>query len=191
LKGEVEMPDNMLKELSIRMEKVVSHLKEELVALRTARAHPALVEGINVEYYGSTMPIKQLATVTVPEPRQLMIIPWDKSAVKVIEKAIMASSLGVTPQSDGESIRLTLPELTRERRTELVKLVRRHAEDARVAIRNLRRNALEDAKKKEKDGEITEDDLKRYREEIQNITDEFIKKVDQVMEEKEKEIMEE
>jgi len=191
LKGEVEMPDNMLKELSIRMEKVVSHLKEELVALRTARAHPALVEGINVEYYGSTMPIKQLATVAVPEPRQLMIIPWDKSAVKVIEKAIMASSLGVTPQSDGESIRLTLPELTRERRTELVKLVRRHAEDARVAIRNLRRNALEDAKKKEKDGEITEDDLKRYREEIQNITDEFIKKVDQVMEEKEKEIMEE
>ncbi|HPP36942.1 MAG TPA: ribosome recycling factor [Thermosynergistes sp.] len=185
------MPDNMLKELSIRMEKVVSHLREELVALRTARAHPALVEGINVEYYGSTMPIKQLATVTVPEPRQLMIIPWDKSAVKAIEKAIMASSLGVTPQSDGESIRLTLPELTRERRTELVKLVRRHAEDARVAIRNLRRNALEDVKKKEKDGEITEDDLKRYREEIQNITDEFIKKVDQVMEEKEKEIMEE
>jgi len=120
-----------------------------------------------------------------------MIIPWDKSAMKAIEKAIMASSLGVTPQSDGESIRLTLPELTRERRTELVKLVRRHAEDARVAIRNLRRNALEDAKKKEKDGEITEDDLKRYREEIQNITDEFIKKVDQVMEEKEKEIMEE
>lgn len=191
MKGEVEMPDNMLKELSIRMEKVVSHLREELVALRTARAHPALVEGINVEYYGNTMPIKQLATVAVPEPRQLMIIPWDKSAVKVIEKAIMASSLGVTPQSDGESIRLTLPELTRERRTELVKLVRRHAEDARVAIRNLRRNALEDAKKKEKDGEITEDDLKRYREEIQNITDEFIKKVDQVMEEKEKEIMEE
>ena len=122
--------------------------------------------------------------------QQLMIIPWDKSAVKAIEKAIMASSLGITPQSDGESIRLTL-ELTRERRTELVKIVRRHAEDARVAIRNLRRNALEDAKKKEKDGEITEDDLKRYREEIQNITDEFIKKVDQVMEEKEKEIMEE
>jgi ribosome recycling factor len=136
-------------------------------------------------------PLKQMGTVNVPEPRQILISPWDKTSLKAIEKAILASSLGVTPQSDGENIRINLPELTGERRIELTKLVKKYAEDARVAIRSVRREGNEIFKKMEKESAITEDDLHLYQKEIQDLTDEWIKNVDEVFEKKEKEILEE
>lgn len=178
------------KDVKVRMEKAIEHLKGTLLGVRTGRAHPALVEEIKVDYYGTPTPLKQMGTITIPEPRQIVIIPWDKTAIKAIEKAILASPLGVTPQNDGEAIRITLPELTRERRLDLKKLVNKYAEEARVAIRNVRREMLEILKKQEKDGEISEDDLHKLQKELQDLTDEMIKKVDLVLAEKEKEIME-
>ncbi len=185
------MPKNEVQNLKERMVKAVEHLKKECLGVRTGRAHPALVEDIKVDYYGTMTPLKQMGSVTVPEPRQILISPWDKTSIKAIEKAIMASSLGVTPQSDGENIRINLPELTGERRVELTKLVKKYAEDARVAVRNVRREGNETFKKMEKDSEITEDDLHLYQKEIQDLTDEWIKNVDEVLEKKEKEILEE
>lgn len=172
------------------MDKALEFFRSELLGVRTGRAHPALVEDIRVDYYGTPTPIKQLGTVNVPEARQIVITPWDKSAGKLIEKAIQASSLGINPNNDGENIRLNLPELNRERRIELTKLVRKYGEDAKIAVRNLRRDALEALKKMEKDSEITEDDLKRYQKEVQEMTDEYTKKLDVVLSEKEEEIME-
>ena len=184
------MPKKEMQDLKDRMLKAVDHLKKECLGVRTGRAHPALVEDIKVDYYGTMTPIKQMGTVNVPEPRQIVISPWDKTSLKAIEKAIMASSLGVTPQSDGENIRINLPELTGERRIELTKLVKKYAEDARVAVRNLRREGNEAFKKMEKSSDITEDDLQLYQKEIQELTDEWVKKVDEVLEKKEKEILE-
>jgi len=184
------MPQTEMKTLRQKMEKAVDFFRSELLGVRTGRAHPALVEEIKVDYYGTPTPIKQLATVNIPEARQIVITPWDKSAGKLIEKAIQASSLGIHPNNDGESIRLTLPELNRERRIELTKVVRKYAEDAKVAVRNLRRDAIENLKKMEKESRITEDDLKRLQKEVQDMTDEFIKKLENVLAEKEKEIME-
>lgn len=184
------MPKKEMQDLKDRMSKAVEHLKKECLGVRTGRAHPALVEDIKVDYYGSMTPIKQMGTVNVPEPRQIVISPWDKTSLKAIEKAIMASSLGITPQSDGENIRINLPELTGERRIELTKLVKKYAEDARVAVRNLRREGNESFKKMEKSSDITEDDLQLYQKEIQELTDEWVKKVDEVLEKKEKEILE-
>ena len=184
------MPTNVMKDLNLRCEKSIDWLKGELLGIRTGRAHPALVEDIKVDYYGTATPIKNMGSVTVPEPRKIAITPWDKGVLKAIEKAIQASSLGLNPQNDGESIRLSLPELTRERRVELKKLVNKKAEEARVAVRNVRRDANEALKKLEKASEITEDDLKKYQKEAQEKTDAFIKKVDAVLAEKEKEIME-
>ncbi len=184
------MPKKEMQDLKDRMLKAVEHLKKECLGVRTGRAHPALVEDIKVDYYGTMTPIKQMGTVNVPEPRQIVISPWDKTSLKAIEKAIMASSLGVTPQSDGENIRINLPELTGERRMELTKLVKKYAEDARVAVRNLRREGNEAFKKMEKSSDITEDDLQLYQKEIQELTDEWVKKVDEVLEKKEKEILE-
>ena len=149
-----------------------------------------MVEEIRVDYYGTPTPIKQLGTVNVPEARQIVITPWDKSAGKLIEKAIQASSLGINPNNDGENIRLTIPELNRERRVELTKVVRKYGEEAKVAVRNLRRDVIESLKKMEKDSRITEDDLKRFQKEVQEMTDEYIKKLEAVLEDKEKEIME-
>ena len=185
------MPKSELKEMKGKMEKVVDHLKNEFLAIRTGRAHPGLVSDIKVDYYGAPTPVKQVATITVPEGRQIAIAPFDRSALKLIEKAILASSLGVTPQSDGEIIRVNLPELTRDRRVELTKLVGKYAEEGRVAIRNIRRDSNDVLKKMEKDSKITEDDLKRLSKEVQDITDELIKMVDEVLKGKEKEIMEE
>ncbi|MDI9371069.1 MAG: ribosome recycling factor [Synergistaceae bacterium] len=185
------MPKSELKEMKGKMEKVVDHLKNEFLAIRTGRAHPGLVSDIKVDYYGAPTPVKQVATITVPEGRQIAIAPFDRSALKLIEKAILASSLGVTPQSDGEIIRVNLPELTRDRRVELTKLVGKYAEEGRVAIRNIRRDSNDVLKKMEKDSEISEDDLKRLSKEVQDITDELIKMVDEVLKGKEKEIMEE
>ncbi|MCF0248150.1 MAG: ribosome recycling factor [Synergistes sp.] len=183
------MPQNVIKELSSRCEKSIEHLKSTMLGIRTGRAHPALVEEIKVDYFGTPTPIKNMGSVTVPEARQIVVTPWDKSAMKSIEKAILASSLGITPQNDGESIRLNMPELTQQRRVELKKMVNKMAEDGRVAVRNIRRDAIETLKKMEKESKITEDDLKKYQKEAQDKTDAFIKKIDGVLADKEKEIM--
>ncbi len=172
-----------------RMGKTLKAFKEEVSRVRTGRASVSLLEGIKVDYYGTKMPITQLATVTVQEARYIIIQPWDVSAIKEIEKAIMESDLGLTPTSDGKVIRLTVPPLTEERRRDLVKVVRKMAEEARIAIRNIRRELMDSLKKKKKEGEISEDDFHRYQDQVQKLTDEHIKKVDEVLEEKEKEIM--
>ncbi|MGI6252662.1 MAG: ribosome recycling factor [Aminivibrio sp.] len=185
------MPKTELKKLRVRMEKVIEHLKGEFLAIRTGRAHPGLVSDIKVDYYGAPTPIKQVATISIPEGRQIAIAPYDKTTLKLVEKAILASSLGVTPQSDGEIIRINLPELTGERRVELTKLVGKYAEDSRIAIRNLRRESNDVFKKMEKDSDISEDELMKLSKDVQDITDEFIKVVDETLKAKSTEIMEE
>lgn len=184
------MPQNLIKDLKTRSEKTLEHLKGTLQGIRTGRAHPALVEDIKVDYFGTPTPVKNMGSVNVPEARQLVITPWDKSAIKAIEKAIQSSPLGINPQNDGESIRLNLPELTKERRVELTKIVNKMAEESRVAIRNVRREINDGLKKLEKDSKITEDDLKKYTKEAQEQTDAYIKKIDVMLADKEKEIME-
>lgn len=186
------MPQELIKDLKNRTTKALEHLKGTYAGVRTGRAHPALVEDIKVDYFGTMTPIKQMGTVNIPEPRQIVITIWDKTAMKAVEKAIQASPLGINPQSpDGETIRLTLPELTRERRTELTKIVRKYAEESRTATRNIRREIVDAFKKMEKDSKISEDDLKKYQKDVQDITDEAIKKIDAVLTDKEKEIMDE
>ncbi|MDO5562429.1 MAG: ribosome recycling factor [Synergistaceae bacterium] len=184
------MPQNLIKDLKTRSEKTLEVLKGNLLGIRTGRAHPALVDEIKVDYFGTPTPVKNMGSVNVPEPRQIVITPWDKSAIKAIEKAIQSSPLGITPQNDGESIRLNLPELTQQRRVELTKIVNKTAEDARVAIRNVRRDILEALKKMEKDSKITEDDLKKFQKQAQDETDASIKRIDAILADKEKEIME-
>lgn len=186
------MPQALIKDLKNRSSKALEHLKGTYAGIRTGRAHPALVEDIKVDYFGVVTPIKQMGTVNIPEPRQIVITIWDKTAIKSVEKAIQASPLGINPQSpDGETIRLTLPELTRERRMDLTKLVRKYAEEARTATRNIRREIVDSFKKMEKESKISEDDLKKYQKDVQDITDEAIKKIDAALSEKEKEIMDE
>lgn len=185
------MPQTLLKDLKARSEKSLEHLRMTYAGVRTGRAHPALVEDIKVDYFGTPTPIKQMGTLSTPEPRLIVITPWDKSAIKAIEKAIQTSSLGVNPQSDGDVIRLTLPELTRERRIELTKLVNKYAEETRVAIRNVRREINDQLKKMEKESVISEDDQRKFQKEIQDLTDECVKKADQLFTDKEKEIMDE
>lgn len=186
------MPQELIKDLKNRTVKALEHLKSTYAGIRTGRAHPALVEDIKVDYFGAVTPIKQLGTVNIPEPRQIVITIWDKTAIKSVEKAILASPLGITPQCpDGETIRLTLPELTRERRAELTKVVRKYAEESRTATRNVRREIMDAFKKMEKDSKISEDDLKKYQKDVQDATDEAIKKIDAVLSDKEKEIMDE
>lgn len=184
------MPQSLIKDLKNRAEKSVEYLRGTLLGIRTGRAHPALVEDIKVDYFGTPTPIKNMGSVNVPEARQILITPWDKTAIKAIEKAIQASPLGINPQSDGESIRLNLPELTKERRVELTKVVNKSAEEARIAIRNIRRDVNDSLKKLEKDSAISEDDLKKYQKDAQEQTDIYIKKVDEILAEKEREIME-
>ncbi len=174
-----------------KMGKSLESLKADLHKIRTGRAHPGLVSDIKVDYYGTPTPIKQVATISIPEGRQIAISPFDRTALKLVEKAILASSLGVTPQNDGEIIRVNLPELTGERRVELTKLVGKYAEESRIALRNLRRDSNDVLKKMEKNSEISEDDLKKLTKEVQDITDEFIKKVDDTLKIKNNEIMEE
>jgi ribosome recycling factor len=180
-----------IKSMNEKMEKTIEFLKTEYVAIRTGRAHPGLVSDIKVDYYGNSTPLKQMATISIPESRKILVVPYDKASLKFIEKAILTSPLGITPQNDGENIRLTMPELTRDRRVELTKLVARKAEEGKIAMRNLRRDTVEILKKKEKDSEITEDDLKKFTKEVQDSTDAYIKKVDETQKIKEKEIMEE
>ncbi len=173
-----------------RMQKAVSTLEKEFKRLRTGRASVSLVDGIRVEYYGTPTPLNQLATLTVPEPRTIMIQPWDQSCLGEVEKAIMKSELGLTPMNDGKVIRIHVPPLTEERRRDLVKLVKKMAEEAKVAVRNIRRDANEMIKDLKKEKEISEDEQFKGQEEVQKITDDFIKKIDELSAAKEKEILE-
>jgi ribosome recycling factor len=186
----MEMLDEVFSELKDRMEKTITALERDLTKVRTGRASASLLDGIKIEYYGVPTPLNQTASISVPEARLLLIQPWDNSVIGEIEKAILKSELGLTPMSDGKVIRISIPPLSEERRKELGKVVKKMAEESKVAIRNIRRDANDMLKDMKKDKEISEDDQFRAQEEVQNITDEYIKKVDQVAEEKEKEIME-
>ena len=178
------------KDATHKMEQAVAHLKDDLAGIRTGRAAPAVINRVTVEYYGTPVPLNQLAGVSVPEPRLLQIQPFDKSAISAIERAIMQSDLGITPSNDGNVIRLAFPPLTEERRKELVKQVHHRAEEARVAVRNVRRHAKEEMEKLEHDGAISQDDLIRAEKELQKLTDRFVTEVDAIQGHKEQELME-
>ncbi|SHE93518.1 ribosome recycling factor [Caldanaerobius fijiensis DSM 17918] len=184
----------MLKDVYSKAEKgmkiVVENFKKELTSIRTGRANPAILERVKVDYYGTSMPVNQLATITVPEARVLLVQPWDASALNLIQKAIQTSDLGVNPTNDGKVIRIVLPELTEERRKEMVKMTNKIAESSRVAIRNIRRDAMDEVKKMEKNKEISEDEMKKGQDEIQKLTDKYIKQIDEIAAKKEAEIME-
>ncbi|EGJ48535.1 ribosome recycling factor [Desulfocurvibacter africanus] len=179
-----------IKELETRMQKVVENLKREFGRLRTGRASTTLLEGINIDYYGSSTPISQVASVATPDSRTITIQPWDRGSFGPIEKAIMTSDLGLNPVNDGKIIRISLPPLTEERRKDLVKLGKKYTEEGKVAVRNIRRDGNDTLKKLEKDKTITEDDLRRGQDEIQKLTDKYVAKCDEALAVKEKEIME-
>jgi ribosome recycling factor len=182
--------NDIIKDSKVRMEKSVDALKVQLSKVRTGRAHPSLLDGIMVSYYGADTPLRQVGNVSIEDARTLAITVFDKSLTAAVEKAIMASDLGLNPMSAGTIIRVPLPPLTEERRKSLVKLVRGEAENGRVAVRNIRRDANADLKTLQKDKAISEDDERRATDEIQKITDSFVKKIDEVLAEKEKELME-
>ncbi len=182
--------DKLLKEMNMRMDKTGHVFRDELAAIRTGKASPALVENIMVDYYGTATRLREMAKIAIPEPRLIVIQPWDPSVVPSIVKAINQSALGITPVNDGKLVRLPIPELDEERRQELVKTVRKMAEDARVAVRNIRREQNEELKKLQKDGTITEDDLHREEKSVQDATNGHIRKIDELLAHKEKEIME-
>lgn len=184
------MMSDVYKETEIRMKKTINVLKSELATLRAGRATPSLVDKINVDYYGVSTPLNQLANISAPEPRLLVIQPWDPKSIGDIEKAILKSDLGVTPNNDGKVIRLVIPQLTEERRRELVKVVSKKSEECKISIRNIRREINDILKTMEKDSEISEDEFHRAQEEVQKITDSQIKDVDEVFKSKESEIME-
>lgn len=184
------MIDDLHKEMKASMEKSVEALRRDLKRIRTGRASLALLDGIMVDYYGSPTPINQLATLSIPEPRQIAIQPWDTKAVPDIEKAILKSELGLTPSNDGKIVRIVLPTLTAERRKELVRIVKKMGEEFKVQVRNHRRDANEMLKDLKKEKEISEDEMHRGQELVQKTTDDFITRVDSLVEEKEAEIME-
>ncbi len=184
------MIDEIMAEARTAMQKSVIALQNEMATVRTGRANAHLLDQIRIEYYGSQVPINQVATVGVPEPRLIAIQPWDKSAIPLIEKAIQGSNLGLTPANDGTIIRLPIPQLTEDRRRELVRVVRQYAEESRISIRNTRRDANELIRYAQKEGEIPEDDARRTTERVQALTDEFVAKIDDVLSKKEEEIME-
>jgi len=173
-----------------KMHKAVEHMLAEFAALRTGRANPMLVEKLKVDYYGSEVPLQQLAGFSVPEPRVLLISPYDKGALKAIEKAIQGSDLGVNPSNDGQQIRLVFPELTQERRKEFVKLAKAKAEDGRVAVRNVRRHTRQELEHLAKDGEISDDELARVEKELEKLTHEVVAEIDKALEHKEHELLE-
>ena len=182
-------PDDILLETEEAMEKSVEYMNHEFASLRTGKASPALVDNIDVNAYGASMKLKQLALITTPEPRLLVVQPFDISVIRDIEKALIESKLGITPSVDGKLIRLPIPELSEERRKDLVKGARHMAEEARVRVRGARRNGIDLIKKIEKEGEITEDDRRDLEEEVQKLTDKYVKEVDQQLETKEMDIM--
>lgn len=173
-----------------RMEKVILHLKDELALIRAGRANPAILNKVDIEYYGMSTPLSQVATISVPEARQILVSPWDKGLLSQIEKAIQAADIGINPQNDGNVIRLTFPELNEQRRKDLCKEVKSLGEDAKVATRNVRRDAMDEAKKAEKNNEMTQDELSDAEDKIQKLTDKYVENIDKVIELKEKEIME-
>ena len=177
-------------EIESKMEKRINGYAGELKTIRAGRANASVLDKVAIDYYGTMTPVNQVGSISSPDPRQLVIQPWDATALKEIEKAIIASEIGITPQNDGKVIRLNFPPLTEERRKELVKTVKKYTEEAKVQIRNVRRDALEDYKKKKKDGEVTEDDLKEIEKDIQKLTDKYIKEIDDISAAKEKEILE-
>jgi len=179
----------VLKNMEVRMDKALDSLKRELSVLRTGRASAALLDSIQVDYYGMQTPVNQMAQITVPDARQLVIKPYDKSTLAAIERGINEANIGLTPNNDGEVIRLNIPALTEERRRELAKKVKGFAEDSKVAVRNIRRDANDELKKMQKNNEITEDTLKGYTEDVQKLTDKKIKEVDVIASEKENDIM--
>ncbi len=185
-----EMTDLVFSEMKDNMEKSVKFLEKSFSKLRTGRASLALLDGIKVDYYGVPTPINQVASLSVPESRMIQISPWDSSVIPAIEKAIQKSELGLNPINDGKIVRINIPALTEERRKDLVKVVRKMAEEGKVKLRNLRRDANEELKKLKKDGDIAEDELFKLQADVQKVTDDFIEKADKVTQSKEKEIME-
>lgn len=184
------MADNVLASAKEKMKKAEESLQREFGQIRAGRANASLLDRINVNYYGAPTPINQLASINIPEARILMITPFDKSSIQDIEKAIMASDIGISPSSDGNVIRLVIPQLTEERRKELAKEVKKTAESAKVVIRNIRRDAIDDYKKQQKNGDLTEDDLRDAEKQVQTLTDNSIKEIDKITAEKEKELLE-
>ena len=184
------MSNEVVDQVKTKMESSVEALKRELVKIRTGRASLALLDGIKVDAYGSMLPVDQVGTMTIPESRMIVIQPWDPQMLPVLEKAILSSDLGLTPANDGKVIRLTIPQLTEERRKELVKQVKKVAEEFKVAVRNVRRDANDILKKMKKDKDISEDDMFRSQEDAQKATDAYIKQIDQIAAGKEKEVME-
>lgn len=185
-----EVVKDSIKEADTRMKGALTALEEDLAAIRTGRASPGILERLQVEYYGAPTPLMQLATISVPEARQLMIRPFDGTTLKAIEKAILASDLGLTPNNDGKAIRLNIPVLTEERRRELVKVLHNRLEESRISIRNVRRDLMKDLREYEKEKLLSEDDLETAEEELQKLTDKMIVHVESIGEKKQKEIME-
>lgn len=184
------MIKDILKDAETRMHATIQSLSDDVAGIRTGRASPTLVEKLSIDYYGMPTPLLQLATITVPEPRTLLIRPFDQSSLKAIERSILASDLGLTPNNDGRQVRLNLPPLTEERRRELVKVVHGRLEEARISVRNIRRDAKKDMEEFEKEKLISEDDKERGEEDLQKVTDRFIEEIDKVGKHKEFEIME-
>ncbi|AZB42967.1 ribosome recycling factor [Bacillus sp. FJAT-42376] len=184
------MANQHINQAKDRMEKAVSAFQRELATVRAGRANASLLDKVTVDYYGAPTPVNQLASISVPEARMLIITPYDKSALGDIEKAIQKADLGLNPTNDGTIVRISIPALTEERRKELGKLVKKYAEEAKVGIRNIRRDANDDLKKAEKNGEMTEDELRGLSDQVQKLTDDYIGKLDQIAKDKEKEIME-
>ncbi|TMN23936.1 ribosome recycling factor [Lentibacillus cibarius] len=184
------MTNDIVKDMQSKMEQAVQSFSKNLATVRAGRANPAILDSVNVDYYGATTPLNQLSNISAPEARLLVITPFDKSAIGNIEKAIQKADLGLSPSSDGNVVRINIPALTEERRKELVKIVGKYAEESRVQVRNVRREANDQLKKAEKNGDLTEDDLKKEQDNVQKETDKHIDKIDQLVKEKEKEILE-
>jgi len=182
--------DSALKDAEQKMKRAVEVMRDDLAGIRTGRASPAILSRITVDYYGTNVPLNQLASFSVPEPRMLVVQPFDRNAISSMEKAIQSSDLGITPSNDGNVIRLSFPALTEERRKELIKTVHARAEEGRVAVRNVRRHHKEELEKLERDHTISEDDLKRAEKELQRLTDQYVGEVDEGLAHKEKELME-
>ncbi len=183
------MAKNILNDMKSHMEKTVAVLKTEFQKIRTGRASTSVLDGIKVDYYGNATPVSQVATLAVPEPRMITVTPWEAKLIPVIEKAIFNANIGLTPSNDGRAIRLNIPPLTEERRKEIVKDIRKKGEDVKVALRNIRRDAIDRLKKAEKEKSITEDELKKLEKEVQDTTKSFEQKVDESVTNKEKEVM--
>ncbi len=186
----MEALKGLFNECNDKMKKTLDIVHKEFAAIRTGKASPALVDGITVDYYGTPTPLKSLASISIPEPRMIVISPWDPSSLQAISKAITSSDLGINPVIDGKVIRLPIPELSEERRKELIKIVKKKAEEGKIALRNIRREINEEIKKMEKEKKITEDDKYEGEKKVQELTDKFIKEIDELLKHKEKEILE-